>query len=129
MCRRDFLARAAAATVAFTADGLLVGMNSPTPKVRIQKIETFPVLYPLRGRFKFFDGPPGRPAGRPAVVIKVTADDGRVGWGQSVPIPKWSYETVETVVSTIEKYLGPEICGRDPFDIDGLHKAMNQAIA
>lgn len=98
-------------------------------KIRIERIETFPVIYPIRGRFKFFEGPLGRPAGRPAVLVKITASDGTVGWGQSVPIPKWSYETVETVVTTIEKYLAPELLGRNPFDIDGLHQTMNQTIA
>jgi L-alanine-DL-glutamate epimerase-like enolase superfamily enzyme len=98
-------------------------------KVRIDKVETFPVLYPLRGHFKFFDGPPGRPAGRAAVLVKITTEDGTFGWGQSVPIPKWSYETVETVTTTIQKYLAPELHGRDPFEVAALHKAMNQAIA
>jgi hypothetical protein len=40
-----------------------------------------------------------------------------------VPVPKWSYETVETVVTTIEKYLAPELIGLDPFDIHALHRA------
>jgi len=26
-------------------------------------------------------------------LVKVTADDGTIGWGESVPIPKWSYKT------------------------------------
>jgi L-alanine-DL-glutamate epimerase-like enolase superfamily enzyme len=63
------------------------------------------------------------------VVIKITADNGVIGWGQSVPVPKWSYETLESVHSTLMRYLAPELIGRDPFDLDGLHEAMNQAIA
>jgi L-alanine-DL-glutamate epimerase-like enolase superfamily enzyme len=46
-----------------------------------------------------------------------------------VPIPTWSYETTESVVSTIEKYLGPVMIGRDPFDIAGAHAAMNKVIS
>ena len=97
--------------------------------VKIARIETFPINYPTVGRFKFFEGPQGRPSGRPAVVVKITADDGAIGWGQSVPSQKWSYETLESVHSTINRYLVPELIGRDPFDIDGLHAAMNRAIA
>jgi L-alanine-DL-glutamate epimerase-like enolase superfamily enzyme len=97
--------------------------------VSIARIESFPIRYPVVGRFKFFEGAPGQPSGRPAVVVKVTADDGTVGWGQSVPIPKWSYETLETVHSTITRYLAPELISRDLFDLDGLHAAMNRAIA
>jgi L-alanine-DL-glutamate epimerase-like enolase superfamily enzyme len=98
-------------------------------KVKIAKIESFPISYPVVGRFKFFEGPLGRPQGRPAVVVKIIADDGTVGWGESVPIPKWSYETLESVHSTLLRHLAPELLGRDPFDSEGLHAAMNRAIA
>lgn len=98
-------------------------------QVKIANVETFPLIYPTVGRFKFFESPAGRPTGRPAVLVKITADDGTVGWGQSVPTPRWSYETLETVHSTVRRYLAPELIGRDPFDADGLHAAMNAAIA
>jgi L-alanine-DL-glutamate epimerase-like enolase superfamily enzyme len=97
--------------------------------VKIAKVESFPISYPVIGRFKFFEGPAGRPQGRAAVVVKLTADDGTVGWGQSVPVPKWSYETLETVHSTLTRYLAPELTGRDPFDMEGLHARMNRIIA
>lgn len=89
----------------------------------ITKIETFPVLYPVAGHFKFLA------KGRPAVFIKITCANGTAGWGQSVPIPSWSYETPESVLSTIGNYLAPVLMGRDPFDIAGAHAAMNRAIA
>ena len=63
------------------------------------------------------------------MVVKITADNGTVGWGQSVPVPKWSYETMETVHSTLTRHLAPELVGRDPFDLEGIHAAMNRAIA
>lgn len=97
--------------------------------VKIVKVESFPISYPVIGRFKFFEGPPGHPMGRAAVVVKLKADNGAVGWGQSVPIPKWSYETLETVHSTLTRHLTPELLGRDPFDVEGIHAAMNRAVA
>lgn len=96
---------------------------------RICSIETFPVAYPTVGRFKFFEDSQGRSTGRPAVLVKITADDGTVGWGQSVPVQKWSYETLESVDSTIRRHLAPELIGRDPFDIEGIHGVMNRTIA
>lgn len=96
---------------------------------RIARIETFPLHYPTVGHFKFFAGAPGRPAGRPSVLVKITADDGTVGWGQSVPAPKWSYETPETVRSTIDRYLAPTLIGADLFDLGGIHGQMRGAIA
>jgi L-alanine-DL-glutamate epimerase-like enolase superfamily enzyme len=95
--------------------------------LRIERIETFPVIYPTVMRFKFFEGPSG--TGRPAVLVKITADDGTVGWGESGPGPRWSYETLESAVSTIERYLTPVLLGRNPFDLKGIHDAMNREVA
>lgn len=125
--RRDFLHAVGTTTVALAWPW---PASADTPvKVKIARIESFPIRYPMVGRFKFFEGPPGSSAGRPAVVVKITADNGAVGWGQSVPIPKWSYETLETVHSTLTRHLAPELLGRDPFDMDAIHAAMNRTIA
>ena len=118
-----FKAAAASATVPWP-----VHFNSAAG-IKIARIEVFPVNYPMVGRFKFFEGPQGHMQGRAAALIKITADDGSVGWGESVPIPKWSYETLETVTSTIRNYLAPELIGRDVFDIIGAHQVMNRNIA
>lgn len=125
--RREFLRilGTSAATLAWPGS---VRADAPI-KVKIVSVESFPIRYPMVGRFKFFEGPPGQPSGRPAVVVKITADNGAVGWGQSVPTPKWSYETLETVHSTLTRHLVPELLGRDPFDFDGIHATMNHAIA
>ena len=125
-CRRHFISRAAAVGAIWP---LWPGLVEGAPKAKIAKIETFPILYPTVGRFKFFEGPQGRPTGRPAVLIKMTADDGTFGWGQSVPMPRWSYETIETVHSTINRYLAPELLGRDPFEIDAIRAVMDHTIA
>lgn len=125
--RREFIAGAAAAAgaaalgAAFRADG--------SESRRIAKVETFPFSYPTVGRFKFFEDAQGRPTGRQTVLVRITTEDGVSGWGQSVPIPRWSYETLETVQTTIERHLGPLLIGRDPFDIEGIHAEMNRAIA
>ncbi len=73
----------------------------------IERVETWAINYPVSGKFKFFENTQGRPAGRPTVVVKLTADDGTTGWGQSVPTLRWSYETLESVRSTIDRYLAP----------------------
>lgn len=125
--RRDFVRRSAG-----LAGAMLLGQTSKgaaASSSRIARIETFPVIYPTVGRFKFFEGPRGEPLGRQTVVVKITTEDGSFGWGQSVPTPKWSYETLESVQSTIDRYLGPVLIGEDAFDIDRVHAAMNAAIA
>ncbi|HWC91058.1 MAG TPA: enolase C-terminal domain-like protein [Pirellulales bacterium] len=97
--------------------------------VRIARIDTWAINYPVTGRFKFFENTQGRPTGRPSIVIKLTAENGAFGWGQSVPTPRWSYETLESVLSTIDRYLAPELIGREIGDRPALWAAMNQAIA
>jgi len=99
------------------------------PKRTIARIETIPLTYPTIGRFKFFESPDGKPLGRQSVIVRITADDGTVGYGQSVPINKWSYETLETVQSTIERYLAPVLLGKDVFDTAGIQAAMDRVIA
>lgn len=97
--------------------------------MKILRIETFPLLYPTVGRFKFFEGPRGRAEGRPAVLVKITAENGVVGWGQSVPSPRWSYETLETVYTTINRYLAPELIGLETTDEATIAAALRTIIA
>jgi L-alanine-DL-glutamate epimerase-like enolase superfamily enzyme len=111
--RRELLGAAAVAGVRASADGRA-----------IVRVEALPVVYPVTSHFKFFSKPE-----RPAVFVKLVCENGAVGWGQSVPVPSWSYETPESVATTIEKYLAPVLVGRDPFDIAGAHAVMNHAIA
>lgn len=124
--RRHFLGQTAGAAGALC---LSAGAAAPARSTRIARVETFPLNYPTSGRFKFFEDARGRSVGRPSVVVKITADDGTVGWGQSVPVPRWSYETIETVQTTIDRYLAPLLVGKDPSDIDAIHKEMDTFIA
>ena len=96
---------------------------SPIVQVEIGRFD-----YAVAGEFKFFSpGPDGRVT-RPSVLVRLTDADGRTGWGQAVPVPSWTYETVETVLTTLRHYLAPLLLGRDPADFDGLHAAMNTTI-
>lgn len=127
LSRRQFLQCAAVAGAGLCVPGGVSARASSG--VKIQNIELFPLIYPMVGRFKFFEGPKGRATGRPAVLVKITADDGTVGWGQSVPIPKWSYETLETVHSTITHYLAPELIGLNPADHAAIAAVLQSNIA
>jgi L-alanine-DL-glutamate epimerase-like enolase superfamily enzyme len=90
----------------------------------VRTVEALPVRYPVTGYFRFFTKPE-----RPAVFVKITCEDGTTGWGQSVPIPAWSYETLESVTSTIRQYLAPALVGIHATDIAEAHRRMNRAIA
>jgi L-alanine-DL-glutamate epimerase-like enolase superfamily enzyme len=95
---------------------------------RIVKVEIGRFDYAVAGEFKFFPpGPEGRVT-RPSVLVRLTDASGREGWGQAVPVPSWTYETVETVLTTLRHHLAPLLPGREPADFDGVHAAMNAAI-
>lgn len=126
MKRREFLC---ALSFAATALGLPQSVFSrEKSKVKIDRIDLYPLRYPMTGYFKFFTGPHGS-AGRAAVLVKIITDDGTVGWGQTLPIARWSYETLETATVVLRDYYTPVLIGRDPTDIEGAHIEMNRAVA
>ena len=65
---------------------------------------------------------------RPSIVVRLTDENGVQGWGQSVPIETWTYETVESVETTLRHYLAPVILGAEPSDLAGVHERMDRAI-
>jgi L-alanine-DL-glutamate epimerase-like enolase superfamily enzyme len=52
-----------------------------------------------------------------------------VGWGESVPIPRWSGETLEGAVACLRNYLIPVLIGQDAFDLGNVHHLMTKEIA
>ena len=90
---------------------------------RIERIEVGRVDYPMVGDFKFFKG-----GARPSVLVRLTDDAGRQGLGQAVPVETWTYETTESVESTLRRYLAPAVLGADPADLEGVHARMERAI-
>ncbi|MDF1799510.1 MAG: enolase C-terminal domain-like protein [Planctomycetota bacterium] len=98
---------------------------------RITRIDLWSLRYPMVGYFKFFAGAHGA-AGRAAVMVRVTLEDGTVGWGQSVPIAKWSDETLETATVALAEYLAPALLGHDVLgdeDFRRAHHKLDLAIA
>jgi len=93
--------------------------------VKIDRIELFPLCYSCARRWKFIKGAQGHTV----ILVKMTADNGTVGWGQSLPVPTWSYETLETALTVLRSHFIPAIVDRDPLDLDAAQKALDAAIA
>ncbi len=89
----------------------------------IARVELCRYDYPMVGEFKFF-----KAGKRPSVLVRLTDTDGVQGRGQSVPVETWTYETVESVETTLANYLAPAILGADPADIADVHARMEKAI-
>lgn len=96
---------------------------------QIAAVETFVVRYPVTGQFKFFRAPSGEAPTRQTVLVRIIDDLGRAGWGQSVPSPTWSYETIETVRTTIDRYLGPALLGLHVEDEAAIRRTLDREIA
>ncbi len=90
---------------------------------RIVRVECGRFDYRLVGEFKFFKSP-----ARPTVLVRLTDENGVTGCGQAVPIETWTYETVETVETTLRHYLAPAVLGADPADIADVHARLDRAI-
>src|SRR5690242_18503463 len=90
---------------------------------RIVRVEVGRLDYALIGEFKFF-----KTSARPTVLVRIVDDDGDEGWGQAVPVETWTYETVETVETTLCNYLAPAVLGADPADLADVHARMERAI-
>jgi muconate cycloisomerase len=98
-------------------------------KLAITAIEVFPIRLPALRDFSISGGAVAT-AGQtmPRVLIRIEAD-GVVGWGEATPTPSWTYETTESIVSTIRRYLAPALIGHAVWDLDGAHRVMNRAIS
>ena len=97
--------------------------------MKIASVEVFVLEFPFKAAFVLAGGVAATPGTlSPRVLVKVTADEGACGWGEATPTPRWTYETTETIVSTLRRYLAPAVTGLDAWDLDAVHRAMERAI-
>jgi L-alanine-DL-glutamate epimerase-like enolase superfamily enzyme len=98
--------------------------------MKIERIEALPLRLPLKAVATLSRGVSRTiEEGKQLVLVKMTADDGTVGWGEAGPSRRWSAETVHSCYTSIRHVLAPVLIGRDPFDLAGLHAAMNGELA
>ncbi len=98
--------------------------------MKIKGLDIFVLEFPFRSPFLIAGGVAGHPGQpSPRVLVRLEADGGAVGWGEATPTPRWTYETTETIVSTLRRYLAPVVAGIPLWDFDGLHRAMDRAIS
>jgi L-alanine-DL-glutamate epimerase-like enolase superfamily enzyme len=98
--------------------------------MKIDRIEVFHIRLPLKALSRLSRGVPRTmEEGKRVILVKMTADNGTVGWGEAGPSRRWSAETTHSCYTTIKEYLAPVLIGCDPFDLAGLHAAMNTELA
>lgn len=98
--------------------------------MKIANIEVFTLGFRFKSVFVLAGGVAGDASTLShRVFVKLTTESGATGWGEATPTPRWTYETTETIVSTLRKYLAPAVIGIEVWNLDALHRAMEQAIS
>ncbi|MCM3571024.1 mandelate racemase/muconate lactonizing enzyme family protein [Neobacillus mesonae] len=67
-------------------------------------------------------------ADMPSIIVKITTDEGIIGYGEAVPDEHVTGETWEGVFHIIKSTLGPVLIGKNPLEIEKIHELMNKTI-
>ena len=62
------------------------------------------------------------------IVVTVQTDEGIIGYGECDPWPLFTGDSVESAGLVIEKHLAPMLIGKDPTNINELHRIMDATI-
>ena len=94
--------------------------------MKISKIQVIPFAVPIKN---FADAYTGFSTSN-AVLVKIHSEDGSIGYGEACAWePEFYGETLESVSSTIEKYIAPIIIGEDAFNINRIMAKIDSNIA
>ena len=94
--------------------------------MKIEKVEVIPYGIPIRN---FADSYTGFATSN-AVLVKLYAENGIVGFGEACAWePEFYGETLESVSSTIEKYVTPKIVGENALDINRIMSIIDASLA
>lgn len=100
------------------------GRDRYIPLMRIASIESFPVVLPLTTPVRMSHVTIDVSHN---VLVKVTTDDGIVGWGEGVPAMDVTGENQGRILASIED-LGSRIVGRDPLGHGDLWAELRRTV-
>ncbi|MEC5423200.1 dipeptide epimerase [Virgibacillus sp. C22-A2] len=63
-----------------------------------------------------------------SVIVKLTTDDGTIGYGEGVADEHVTGETVDSIFHTVTKTLAPQMIGENPMNMERIHDVMDKAI-
>ena len=96
---------------------------------KIAHVDVYPTAVGMKDIFNIGTGFVGAPeSAGDHVFVKITTDDGYVGWGEQRALPSWSYETTESITTTIRHYIAPLLLGQDPLNLNRIHAAIYQTL-
>ncbi|MBQ0138675.1 MAG: dipeptide epimerase [Kurthia sp.] len=93
--------------------------------MKIKEIEIFAIKLPLVDPFIIsyatYDA-------IKSIIVKMTTDDGIVGYGESVPDEHITGETWESTFQVLKNDLAPAVIGLDPREFEKIHEVMNHVV-
>jgi L-alanine-DL-glutamate epimerase-like enolase superfamily enzyme len=94
--------------------------------MEITKIEVIPFGVPIRN---FADAYAGCSVSN-AILVKIHSSDGTIGFGEACAWqPEFYGETIESISSTIQKYVAPRISGQNPLNINKIMSILDVNLA
>jgi len=94
--------------------------------MKISRIEVIPYGIPVSN---FADAYTGFKRSN-AVLVKIFTNDGIIGYGESCAWePEFYGETLESVSSSLEKYIAPKLIGLDPININRILSLIDSLLA
>ena len=96
---------------------------------KIAHVDVYPTAVGMKDIFNIgtgFVGDPGSAGDH--VFVKLTTDDGYVGWGEQRALPSWSYETTESITTTVRHHIAPLLLGRDPLNLNRIQESIYQTL-
>ncbi|WP_283678318.1 dipeptide epimerase [Lentilactobacillus sp. Marseille-Q4993] len=92
---------------------------------KIEKIETFKAAVPLKEPFKTALRTVTTAT---TVIVKVTASNGMVGFGEAAPTPVITGDTTSSIIEAVEQIIGPKIVGESLLAADNIKQIIDQAM-
>ena len=96
--------------------------------MRITEIIIHPMTMPLVHPYKLSNAY-GVLACSDQIFVEIRTDEGITGWGESNPWAAFSGDTAETVVCVLKSLIAPTLIGKDPTNINVIHREMDALIA
>ncbi len=93
--------------------------------MKIEKIEVFAIELPLKQPFIISYA---RYDSMPSIIVKVTLDNGVIGYGEGIADEHVTGESMYGAYAIIEKTLAPRLIGENPLNMERIHKIMDAEI-
>ena len=95
--------------------------------MRVTSVEIIETCIPLKKAYKLSKRYGYLKDTKP-ILVKISTDEGLVGYGETDPMGKFTGETPETVAAVLKEDLAPAIIGEDPSNINLMDQIMESMV-